>query len=247
MMNLLTDVVAAFQFLTRLQVMRLDYRFDTISRSAKFFPLVGLVLGAMYAGLFRLLAPHLPADVAALGVVLFAILITAGLHEDGMADVADAFGGGWDRQRILDIMKDSRLGSYGALAIVLSVLSRVLLLGHLPATRLFAIVVAAEVLSRWTVLPLGFALPGARKQNGLGATLARQISSLSLVLGTVVAAGLVYWLMRGGAWLPCAAAVVVTLLSGLYYRWRLGGLTGDCFGATIQMTTVAVYLCGVWQ
>jgi adenosylcobinamide-GDP ribazoletransferase len=247
MRGIFQDIAAAFQFLTRLPLSRLTYRPDALSRSAKFFPLVGLALGAAMAGIYRILSPHLPAMFVALLIVLFSTLVTGGLHEDGLADAADAFGGGWERQRILDIMKDSRIGVYGSLAIVFSVAGRVLLLGHLAPGIFVSYVVSAEVLCRWTVLPLGMVLPGARQEASQGARLARQISGTSVIVGTLFTLAVVGYLLRISMWKSVAATLLVAFLTGLYYKRRIGGVTGDCFGATIQLTLAAVYLCGVWN
>ena len=179
--------------------------------------------------------------------MLFSTLITGGLHEDGLADAADAFGGGWNREQTLEIMKDSRIGSFGTLAIVLSVASRVLLLAYLPASRFVQYVISAEVFCRWIMLPLGAALSGARMNASQGARIAGKISGISLAVGTLTALVVVSFLLRLSMMWPLAAASVVTLLSGLYYKHRIGGITGDCFGATSQLTLVAVYLCGVWH
>lgn len=247
MMRIFQDIAAAFQFLTRLPLTRLTYRPDALSRSAKFFPLVGLALGAAVAGIHLVLSPHLPAMVVAVLIVLFSTLATGWLHEDGLADVADAFGGGWNKSQILQIMKDSRIGSYGALAIVFSVAARVLLLASLPPSSFVQYAISAEVLCRWTVLPLGAVLPGARAEASQGARLARQISAVSLAVGTLLAFGIVGYLLRAAMWIPVITASAMTLLTGLYYKRRIGGITGDCFGATIQLTLAAVYLCGVWH
>ena len=249
---MLKDIAAAFQFLTRLPLARLGYAPDALSRSAKFFPLVGAVIGLAVASVFQLLAPHLPAPslspmIAALLAVLFSILLTGGLHEDGLADAADAFGGGWSREQVLTILKDSRVGTYGALALVGSVLLRTLLLASLPAERFASYVISAHVLCRWTVLPLAYALAPARQDTGQGSRVARQISIASLAIGTLFTAVIAGYLLRGSVWIPAAAALAITLLSGLYYRYRIGGVTGDCFGATTQLTEIAVYLCGVWR
>jgi adenosylcobinamide-GDP ribazoletransferase len=251
MIALLQDLAAAFQFLTRLPMGWLRYRGDLLRRAAIYFPLVGMVLGAAVVGLHALLSAHFSRSVAALLVVLFLTLMTGAMHEDGLADVADGFGGGWSREKILEIMKDSRVGSYGALAICFSVGARVLLLASLPAERFAAWVIAAETLSRWTALPLGAAIPSARQKAGqeasLGARIAGQIPWTSVLAGSVLALVPVLWLLRWTAWEPCVAALIVTAASGLYYRRRLGGVTGDCFGATIQLTAIAIYLCGAWQ
>jgi adenosylcobinamide-GDP ribazoletransferase len=169
MMRTLRDLATAFQFLTRVPLPRFDYEADALSRAPKILPLVGAAVGLAMVGINVLLSPHLPSLLAVLIVLLFLVGITGGLHKDGLADSADAFGGGWNRERVLEIMKVSRIGSYGALALIFSVGLRILLLASLPVNRLFPYVVAAEVLARWTILPLGKALPGARDRSGLGA------------------------------------------------------------------------------
>jgi adenosylcobinamide-GDP ribazoletransferase len=241
------DIAAAFQFLTRLPLSWLSYRPDALPRAVKYFPLVGLAVGAAAAGLYRLLSPHLPIAVIAFVIVLFSTLVTGGLHEDGLADAADAFGGGWNREQVLAIMNDSRIGSYGALALIFSVAGRVLLLANIPAGSIVQYVICAEVLCRWVMLPLGAALAGAREQEGQGARVARHVSGISLAVGTLISLGVVGFLLHMSAFWPVAAASAVTLLSGWYYKHRIGGITGDCFGATSQVTLLAVYFCGVWR
>lgn len=251
MSRIFQDILAAFQFLTRLPLVRLTYDPDALIRAAKFFPLVGLAVGAGAAGIYGLLSPHLPIAIVAVLIVLFSTLVTGGLHEDGLADAADAFGAGWNRNQILNIMKDSRIGSYGALAIVFSVAGRILLLTYLPSASLVQYVISADVLSRWTMLPLGVALPSAREnasqEPSQGARIAGKISGVSLAVGTLFSFGVVGYFFRIAAAKPIAAALIVMLLSGLYYKHRIGGITGDCFGTTSQLTLVAVYLCGVWH
>lgn len=246
MTETLQDVAVAFQFLTRLPLSWLPYRPGALARAAMFFPLVGFAIGGVIVGIYRVFSPHLPIVIVALLIVLFSTLVTGGLHEDGLADVADAFGGGRDREKALEIMKDSRIGSYGALAIVFSVVGRVLLLVNLPAARFIPYAITAEVLCRWTVLPLGAALAGAREQASQGARIARKISVISLVVGSLIAFVAVGYFLRSLMWMPIVVVSVVTFLSGAYYKRRIGGITGDCFGATIQLALIAVYLCGVW-
>ena len=97
------------------------------------------------------------------------------------------------------------------------------------------------------MLPLGAALPRARENASQGARIAGKISGISLVVGTLFSFGVVGYLLRISAAKPIAAALIVMLISGLYYKHRIGGITGDCFGTTSQLTLVAVYLCGVWH
>jgi adenosylcobinamide-GDP ribazoletransferase len=247
MRRLVEELFVAFQFLTRLPISRIAYQPDSLSRSVKFFPVVGLVIGFAASLLHRILTPHLDRALVALLLLTFLVLITGGLHEDALADTADAFGGGWNRQQILTILRDSRIGSFGALALVLSVLARFLLLSILPVNRFTASVVSAHVLCRWTTLPLGYFLRTAREDEGQGARIAQKISLTSLLAGTLLSFAIVFYLLRSQFWIPIVATLLITGLSGLYYYRRIGGITGDCFGATNQLAEIAVYFCGVWS
>lgn len=247
MIQLFRDLATAFQFLTRLPLERPPYEANALSRSAKFFPLVGLFIGFLGSVVYLWLIRHLPSAVAAVVTLALFVLATGGLHEDGLADVADAFGGGWNRDQILTILKDSRIGTFGTLALVVSVGLRVLLLANLPLNRFAAYVISGHVLCRWTALPLGYALPSARHSAGQGARIARQISVGSFAIGSVLTGMIVAYALRWALWAPMVSVLLVTLASGLYYRRRIGGVTGDCFGATNQLAEIVVYLCGVWH
>ena len=244
--RLLREFAAAVQFMTRIPVPAFRYEPELVLSSAKFYPIVGVVVALGAIAVQWLLRPHLPMTLTALAVVIYLVAITSGFHEDGLADVADAFGGGWTRERMLDIMHDSRIGSFGTLAIVLSVAARWGLLAAMPVGRVPWYLLAAHVLCRWTTLPLGTFMDSARS-DGLGARLAHKIPRSSAVIGSVLAFGIAGWALRWQAVAPIVAASVITLLSGLYYRSQIGGITGDCFGATNQLAEIAVYVCGVWR
>jgi adenosylcobinamide-GDP ribazoletransferase len=245
------DVVAAFQFLTRLPTPEIAFDSDTLPRSVKFFPLVGLAVGFGAAGLHRILLPHLTQPVVAWGIVLYLVLITGCFHEDALADVFDSFGA-WTRERRLEIMRDSRIGSYGAAALVLSIVGRLLLLRALPLERFAAYVIVAQVLCRWSTLPLSYLLPAARAmenestETGQGARIARLTSRSSLLFGSVFSVAVAAIALRWASVAPLLAVCAVTGVSGWFYARRLGGVTGDCFGATNQVAEIAVYLCGAW-
>src|SRR5258708_31809300 len=225
-MKWINDFLVAIQFLTRLPVPRVRFDPDSLSRAAKFFPVVGLMIGLGAAVVQRIAAPHLSRPLVALVVLVFLVLITSGLHEDGLADTADGFGGGWTREQVLTILRDSRIGSFGALALVLSVLARFLLLSRLPVNRFTTFVVSAHVLCRWTTLPLSYFLRSARESDGEGARIAPKISPASLLIGTLLSFSIFFYLMRREFWIPIVAALVITALSGLYYFRRIGGVTG---------------------
>jgi adenosylcobinamide-GDP ribazoletransferase len=240
------EAVVAFQFLTRIPTPSTAFEADSLSRAIKFFPLVGLVVGSGAVLLQNLLMSHLSRPLIAVIVLTYLVLITGCFHEDGLADTADGFGGGWTKDQILLIMKDSRIGSYGATALALSLLARYLLLASLPMEHFAAYVISAHVLCRWSSLPLSYFLPPASEQNGQGARIAKLTSLSSLTFGSVCSFAIVAFALRRSAVAPLLVAVLAVALSGwLYYR-KIGGVTGDCFGATNQLTEIAVYFCGVW-
>lgn len=249
--KIVSEFLAAAQFLTRLPIPAHPYEADLLARSVKFFPVIGLIVGAGGALLHHLVAPHLPRMVATLITVVFLVCITGGLHEDGFADVADAFGGGTNREKILAILRDSRIGSYGGIALIVSLVGRLLLIATLQVQDVAYYLIAASVLGRWTVLPLSYFLPAARNEeptsiDGQGARIARLTTVGSLIAGTLVSAAVTVLLLRRRAIAPLLTSIAISSLTAMYYKRRIGGVTGDCFGATIQITEIGVYLCGAW-
>lgn len=247
MIRTIKDVLVAFQFLTRLPTPKVEFVSDALARSACFFPLIGIGVGASACLVHYLLADHLPKSVIAIAVLLLTVLITGALHEDGFADAADGFGGGWNREQVLRILKDSRIGSYGALAIVFSFGARAILLAQLPERRFAAFVICAHTLCRWTALPLGYFLQPAQADIGQGARIGGKLSIPRTMFGTLLTATVAIYFFRFQFWIPMLVATAITFISGVYYKRRIGGITGDCFGATNQLTEIAVYLCGVWH
>ena len=240
------DIAVAFQFLTRLPLPQVAFAPNGLARAVKFFPLVGLAIGSGAALLEKVLAPHLGRHASAVAILLYLVLITGCLHEDGLADVADSTGG-WSVEQRLSILRDSRVGSYGVAALALSLLSRAVLLAGLPLEHFTAYLISAHVLSRWSTLPLSYYLPPARDSEGQGARIAGLTSAASLIAGSIFTVATVVVTLRKAAIAPLLSAMLVPLLSSFFYMRRFGGITGDCFGATNQLTEIAVYLCGVWK
>ena len=244
--TLLAAPLAAVQFLTRIPVPSLAFDDRTLPRAVAWFPLVGTLLGALAAFAHGIFAPHLPRTVVALFVVALLVALTGALHEDALADCADAFGLARSRERTLAILHDSAIGSFGASALALALLARVALLSALPIQSIAPTLIAALTLSRWAVLPLTL-LPAATPAGGRGSAIARQVSVGGLLFGTLATAAILGVTLRGGALIPATAAVAVVALTAFFYHRRLGGTTGDCFGATVMLVETAVLLCGVWH
>ncbi len=244
--RLSNEIVVAFQFLTRIPVPSTAFEADSLSRATRFFPLVGLLVGSGAVLLQKLLMFHMSRPLVALIVLIYLVLITGCLHEDGLADTADGFGGGRTKDQILAILKDSRIGSYGATALVLSLLARYLLLASLPLEHFAAYVISSHVLCRWSSMPLSYFLPPAREEDGQGARIAKLTSLATLTFGSIFSFAVVAFALRWSAVAPVLIAIFTFAVSGWFYARKIGGVTGDCFGATNQLTEIAVYFCGVW-
>lgn len=228
----------AFQFLTCLPV-RIDAPASReVRASYLFYPVIGALIGSAGVVLHRLCAPIFPESFSVAVVLAFFVWITGGLHEDGLADVADGMGG-WTRERRLEIMKDSRIGAFGVVAIVVVLLVKYSALTSMSADRLDRAFLAAHILGRWAFLPLGYFNPAAR--DGLGSELVRHIHGLVVFAATVLSVAAAFWLYGiAGVGAALLAAVIVVLASA-YFRSQLGGVTGDCFGATFQFVEISTY------
>jgi adenosylcobinamide-GDP ribazoletransferase len=238
------ELLLAFQFMTRIPISGLPREPRALARAAKFFPVVGLAIGLIGVAIYRALVARMQPQLVALVLLVYLVLITGALHEDGLADAADGFGGGWTKEKILMIMRDSRIGSFGAVAVALSLLSRFILISNTSPARLPGFLIASSVLCRWTALPLGFWLPYARDDQGLGGTVAGRMPVGSLLWGTALAVLSVATALGLGSFLPWLITLLITAASGLYFRRHIQGVTGDCFGATNQVTEIVIYFYG---
>jgi adenosylcobinamide-GDP ribazoletransferase len=240
------DVLDAVGFLTRIPVGRAELGGAGLSRAALWFPLVGLLVGGVAAGVRVLGATVLPADAATVLALAAAVVLTGALHEDALADTADALGAHTTRERRLEIMRDPRVGACGALAVVFAVLLSFVLLAPLSAGDFARAAVAAHVLARWTTLPLAWLVSAARA-DGAGALLRPgAVTVLAATAATVAATLLVAGVGAGAAAL--AVALLLTAAAGLAARRLLSGTTGDTLGATVKVVEVATYatLVAAW-
>jgi adenosylcobinamide-GDP ribazoletransferase len=234
---------AAVSFLTRVPAGPPRSEPSDLARGVPWFPVVGALVGLVLAGTyaaFLTVLPSLPASGVTIGVGL---LLTGALHEDGLADSADALGGGRSREEALGILKDPAHGTYGVLAIVLSVVLRIAALAGLDAWTALAILPGAHALSRGAAAAVMGWLPPATDE-GLGASYAA-ITSRGEVTWAVVAT-LAVGLISLGGWVVLAIplAVLAAGIVALISVRRIGGITGDVLGAAQQAVEVVLVLLG---
>jgi len=242
-MSVIRDLRVAVGFLTRIPVGDVGdggSREVSVARAVPWFPLVGAAIGALHGGVWRGLSEvMMPLPAAALATAC-ALLVTGAFHHDGLADIADAFGGGWTVEQRFEILKDSRLGTYGTAALATALIVEVAAVSSLsPADGLRALV-AAHVLGRSAAVLTMTVAPVAG--DGLGASyiadLSKPVALGGVVVGLVVAAAsLGLWLV----WAVLASTATTFAAVGMAVR-KVGGVTGDVLGAIVVCATLASLL-----
>jgi adenosylcobinamide-GDP ribazoletransferase len=240
----------AVSFLTVLPAGRLDGLGDAwLARAAVWFPVIGMLVGGAAGGVVALgdAAGLSPSVSGALGLVA-AIVLTRGLHEDGLADTADGLGVHGTRERRLAAMKDSAVGAHGALAMVCALLVAALALAGLDVEHAARALVAAHVLSRTAMVLTAATLPSARTESGLGRGFVVTLPAALIASAVAVAVVLAVAGLRDGA-IVLAAGVVAAALAGVVQLRTFGGRTGDTLGAVGKLVEVAalVILSGAWS
>lgn len=213
---------------------------DDLNRASRYFPWVGILVGVFGASVYWVGLQCFPQEIAVLLSMIATLLLTGAFHEDGLADATDGLGGGWSKEQVLTIMQDSRLGSYGALAIVMALLVKFQTLAHLSSTVLPFALIAGHALSRFCAV-LVMSTQEYVRPSGKAKPLATQLSRGGLFIaaigGLLPLIGLAPYLLW--ALVPVA---LVWLWFSFKLKRRLGGYTGDCLGAMQQLCELVFYL-----
>ena len=272
MSQFIREYLLAIQFFTRIPITGrladwVGYSPELLRASAAHFPGIGVLVGAVAAAVFWLLQAVLPDTpfaplVAAVLSTVTTVLLTGGFHEDGLADVADGLGGSHERERALEIMKDSRVGAFGAMALVLALLGKVALLALLGSVEgvpvdgqdlllrssfVCAAIWTGHVVSRFLPLLVIRLLPHVGDTaTSKSKPLADQISRGSLLVAFIwcfMALALSLWALSAiNLIVSCSFAALALLGMARLFKRRLQGFTGDCLGATQQVCEIAFYL-----
>lgn len=234
----------ALMFFTRIPCPKwVDHSEEYLNKASKYFPVVGIIVGTIGAFIYWLFQLVFPAEIAIIFSMIASIMVTGAFHEDGFADVCDGFGGGWTKEKILLIMKDSRLGTFGVIGLGLILLLKWSVLKYFPLNAMMIALITGHAISRLNAVSLIFTDEYARDDD----------SSKSKPLATKMSFGeLIFALLFGIAPLGLFVNVYVflVLLPLLFVRWYfsryfkkwIGGYTGDGLGAVQQVSEVVFYL-----
>jgi adenosylcobinamide-GDP ribazoletransferase len=242
--NQLRIFLTAVMFYTRIPVPQwTGYSKENLNKATGYFPLVGIGVGAFGGGVYWIARHAWPTAIAVLLCMVATILLTGAFHEDAISDFCDGFGGGTSREQILAIMKDSRVGSYGAIGVVLILLSRYVLLSSVPPMQFFAVLMAANAFSRLNAVFLIFSLDYVRldadsKSKPIGEKHGRFTLAFAVAFGLAP----LFFLPLLAALCIVPALLVAWLIFRKYVQQRLGGYTGDVLGAFQQISELLFYL-----
>lgn len=243
------DILASFTLLTRLPLWRLyNIPEDSFRRTVNGWTLVGWLTGALTGGILWLCAQVLPIQAAVIMAFAARVLLTGGLHEDGLGDVFDGFGGGRNKEKVLEIMKDSRTGSYGVIGLVLYFILLFALVAFLPvpAESLALLAGTADPLCKLTASQIVNVLPYARKfsESKTGTVYSRMSLPVWLFSAAAGVLPAILW-MPAVLWPASIMPILTSVGLFLYFKRKIGGYTGDCCGAVFLLSELSFYF-GVW-
>ncbi|WP_341274837.1 adenosylcobinamide-GDP ribazoletransferase [Rhodocyclus gracilis] len=232
---------AALYFFTRLPAPAwVGQNAPALSHSARYFSAAGLIVGAIGAAVFA--AAHFvwPLTLAVLLSMAATVYFTGAIHEDGWSDTVDGFGGGWSKDKILAIMRDSRIGSFGATALCLILLFKFCALLELGAALIPAALIAGHALSRFCTTLL-MAVQEYAREEGKAKAVVSKLTPGELVVGALFVLPALAFLPPLSVLTGLVFALIATLWLARLYQRQIGGYTGDCLGAVQQLSEVAFY------
>lgn len=235
------DFFTGLQFLTRIRIVeQTDWSLERFGSSVKYFTLIGAIIGLILAGLNYILSQFLPQHVLAAVIVMSEIIITGGLHCDGFMDTADGIFSGRSRERMLEIMKDSRVGANGVVAFGLLLLLKYSVIFDMTPTMLTTALVIMPIVGRLTMVISITSFPYARP-DGMGKAFAEYAGRNALFVAAIIA--LVIIIPLGlQAMISAGVAIMFGIAAARYFAKVLGGLTGDTYGAVTELTELITLL-----
>jgi adenosylcobinamide-GDP ribazoletransferase len=233
-------LLAALQFLTILPIKR-DFTSEQIGRATAWFPVVGLIIGVILVGLHYILDLFLPAALVNGLLLAVLVVLSGGLHLDGLADTVDGLAGHRTPERRLEIMHDSRIGAIGAVGLFLFLIIEYIALISIPDRYLAFTFLLAPTVSRWSMVYAIFSYPYARPE-GLGKAFKQGVRWQEFLIATFVAVVLAVILFQIAGLVIVAITLLIVTLAALYFKRQLRGLTGDTYGAINEIAFIAVLL-----
>ncbi len=234
---MLKGFILQLQFLTRIPV-NIDIEFDenSFSRGIIFAPVIGLLIGVIIAGIYIVAGFTGRPIIAVLAAVIAEIIITGGLHLDGLADTFDGIFSNRPKEKILRIMKDSRIGTNGTLSLILIIVSKIWLMLIINTNYIVPCLIIMPALSRMNITWTAGMSTYARKEKSAAASIVNNTGMKEIVITTVIAAAPCAALLQLLSAPAVAAVIIFVILFTAYVKKKIGGITGDIIGAVIELS-----------
>lgn len=240
--------IAALEFLTSIPLPgKREVSPEQLGRATAFFPLVGLIIGLVLAGLNWLLNLILPTEVVSALLIAALVIITGALHLDGMADTCDGIGGHKTAEERRRVMRDSRTGAFGVVGIAVVLLIKYVALNNTPPVFMISILFFVPTVSRWAMVYALFAFRYAQEQ-GLGTAFKKSTGWPQFIAATVFVsalAGALYPLFSFTGFVLIGSTFIITTGLAFYLRYRFAGLTGDTYGAINEITEAMALVAAI--
>jgi adenosylcobinamide-GDP ribazoletransferase len=233
--------LAAIQLLTSIPVrVKRDLTTKQLGRATAWFPLVGLGIGGILAGLNWVFNLILPPSVTNILLIIALVIITGAMHLDGLSDTCDGIGGHKTVEERWKVMHDSRVGAFGVVGIVLILLAQYVALSNVPAEKMTPVLLFMPVVSRWAMVYAIFSYPYARP-TGLGKAYKEATGWVQLAIATVIMLGIaggLYPIFNISGFLLFGGVLIITTALAFYFKYKFAGLTGDTYGAINEVAEV---------
>ncbi len=234
----------ALMFLTRIPAPQwVGYSEDNINKCNRYFPLVGFIVGSLGALVYYLAAMIFPVYISVLLSMIATIILTGAFHEDGFADTCDGFGGGWTKEKILLIMKDSRVGAYGMIGTILILLLKFIAITSIPKALIIPAIICGHSISRMFAVTTMYTLPYVREdESSKSKPVTKNLHVIDLWMATLIGLASLFLFKNWIIYLCVIPMLVTKFWLDRYFKKWIGGYVGDCLGAVQQVTEVIFYL-----
>ena len=207
-----------------------------------FYSVVGFLLGGILWIFWKMLTSVFPSPVVDLILVALLVILTGGIHMDGLADTVDGLLGGRDREQALKIMRDEHIGAFGVVALILMIMAKYLTLTQVPLAIKGQILFGMPAIGRWAMVAVSFFSEYARSGPGLARPFMEHLSWRELTGSTVTIVVILFWLLRIQGLIHFTIIILVSFLCWWYFRRKIGGVTGDCLGALGELVELSFLL-----
>ena len=229
---------------------------ENLEKSTRYFPLIGIIVGSIAAMVFYISQLFLPDSISVILSMSAGIFTTGAFHEDGLADVCDGFGGGWTKEKILEIMKDSQIGTYGTVGLLIILLSKYVLsveLSQISMIYFISVLLLGHALSRLNATTMILIYQYARDDaTSKSKPLAKSLTLVNYIIAFLI--GIIPLVIISFIWsfyifLVLIPLILVVFLMGRYFTKWIGGFTGDCLGSVQQISEILIYIfmVGIWK